>query len=254
MQRLKVVSLAIAWLCLVTPSLSGAPPGALGAVVSSWDIDASKNTVTLHLVNNSGKDITFYNISIKETYGQHVNAHQFSEDLVGIMLAIADPNDLHQQDLRETFHGGNGTWQAGATRDKILVVQPNMTGYEAVIDTVIYADKTAETANPDALNRALQARKYYAQTLETANESIRHALANQTDKSPHETAAKELERHSGSGAEGGVALELRGAPRAASYLKQTVPDFLNNLVSQNSRRAAQFLEHATVNAKAGGAQ
>ena len=42
--------------------------GPLGAVVLSWDIDSTKNTVTLHMGNKSGKDITAYNIkSVKLT-------------------------------------------------------------------------------------------------------------------------------------------------------------------------------------------
>lgn len=42
---------------------SGTPP-----VTLTWDYDAQKKTLTLHLENNSGKDITAYNISMLEKY------------------------------------------------------------------------------------------------------------------------------------------------------------------------------------------
>lgn len=45
-----------------------APGPPLGAVIVSWDMDSAKNTVTLHMANKSGKDITAYNIkSVKLT-------------------------------------------------------------------------------------------------------------------------------------------------------------------------------------------
>jgi len=100
-------------------------------------------------------------------------------------------------------------------------------------------------------------RKNYSQTLETVNQAIQHALSDHADKSPHETAAKEIEglrrnweasNHGGNfsdGASGAVILDLKNAPRVAENLGQTVPDYLTHLMSQNSKRASLWLEHAT---------
>ena len=41
-----------------------------------------------------------------------------------------------------------------------------------------------------------------------------------------------------------VASELRSAPRAAAYFHKTVREYLNDVVSRNSRRAAEMREHA----------
>lgn len=83
--------------------------GPLGAVVVSWNIDSTNNTVTLHMLNNTNKDIAFYNVSIKETYGRTVSAHQFSQEMLGTSLLLEDPTYIHRDDLREYYHGGNGT-------------------------------------------------------------------------------------------------------------------------------------------------
>lgn len=236
--------------------------GPLGAVVASWDIDPTKNTVTLHMLNNTSKDITFYNVSIKETYGQNINEHQFSQELPNVSILIYDPNYIHAADLREYYHGGNGTWEAGKRRDQVIAIQPGLTHFEAVLDTVTYDDKTAETTNSDALERELANRKSAAQTLQATNEAIRHALANTADQSPHETAAKEIEGlqkkweaagrvgNFSPGASGGIISDLKEAPAAAAYLKQTLPDYLTNMLLRNEKLASLYLEHSTP--KAGG--
>ena len=165
----------------------------LGAVVVSHDYDSAKNTVTLHMVNNTTKDITGFNIFIKETYSNgQVNEHQSGEDMVGVMLTIADPSepDQDRENLRQMYHGingsTNGAWQAGTSRDLVLYLQPGLvlTDYQATIDTILYADKTAETTNKDALNRALDMRKNVAVGLEAADQAIQKALANPADQNP----------------------------------------------------------------------
>ena len=227
--------------------------GPLRAVVLSWDIDSTKNTVVLHMVNNCGKDVTFYNLSIKETYGQKINEHQFSQEMPDVSFLMEDPTYPPHEDLRNYYHGGNGTWQAGTTRDTRIAVGPGLTQFEAVLDTVTYADDTAETTNPDALQRESDARKSAAQTLQATNEAIRKALANTADKSPHETAAKEIEGlqktweaggHRGNltpGASGRVISDLREAPANAAYLKQSLPDYLNNMLVRNEKLASLSL-------------
>lgn len=251
-KRLGYLALAVLSLALAT-SLRAGP---LGAVVLSWDIDFTKNTVTLHLLNNTSKDITFYNVSIKETYGQNVSEHQFSQEMLGTSLLLEDPTYVHRDDLREYYHGGNGTWQADHSRDQVFQVQPDLTGFAAVLDTVTYADNTAETTNPDALKRELDARKSAGQTLETTNKAIQHALANATDQSPNETAEKEIEdlqkeweagSHVGNfdpETSGRVISALKEAPAVAAYLQQTIPDYLHNMLSRNQKQAALLLEHA----------
>ena len=251
LKRWPMLALAMLSLAFAT-SLRAGP---FGVMLQSWDIDSTKNAVTLHLFNSSGKDITAYNITIKETYGQQVNEHEYYEDMVGVMLRIQDPTEIHRDELAEMYHG-NGTWEAGASHDQVLFVQPGLTGFDATLDVVVYADKTAETTNRDALERTMTTRKAIAQTLQAASEAIKQALSNPTDESPHETAIKEIEglrknwedsHHEGNfnaGAFDGAILDLENAPLAAAALHRTLPDFLSYVASQNSGRASSLLEHA----------
>ncbi|HEX2662172.1 MAG TPA: hypothetical protein VHM93_05010 [Candidatus Acidoferrum sp.] len=248
----RLPTLALAMLSLVFATSLRA--GTLGSMLQSWDIDSTKNAVTLHLFNSSGKDITAYNITIKETYGEQVNEHQYYEDMVGVMLRIQDPTEIHRDELADMYHG-NGTWENGTSHDQVLAVQPGLTGFEATLDVVVYADKTAETTNREALERAMTTRNAIAQTLQAASQAIKQALSNPTDESPHETAVKQIEAlrknwedsHEGNfnaGAFDGAILDLDNAPLAAATLHRTLPDYLSDLASHNSRRASSLLEHA----------
>jgi hypothetical protein len=51
-------------------TLRGSPP--IGAVVQTWHYDPQANTVTVRVVNTSEKDITAFNLSITETFGDHI--------------------------------------------------------------------------------------------------------------------------------------------------------------------------------------
>lgn len=244
---------------LVIP-LRAAPP--IGAVVMSWDIDSAKNAVTLHMVNNTAKDITFYNVSIKEIYGLNVNDHQFSQELPNVSVLINDPTNPTAEFLRRYHHGENGTWKAGTTRDVRLTIQSGLTSFNATIDAVLYDDNTAEAPNADALNRERDNKKSAAETLRQTNEVIRRAVSNTADPSPSETAATEIEGlekaweaggHRGifnRGASGRIISDLKEAPATAARMKQSLPDYLANMTTRNEKLASQYLEQA--NAKVGG--
>src|SRR5712691_9269856 len=62
--------------------LQASPP--IGLVVQTWNYDPQTNVVTAQIVNVSKKDITGYNISIKETYADgRVSSHQLMADTAG---------------------------------------------------------------------------------------------------------------------------------------------------------------------------
>ena len=222
------------------------------AVIVSHDYDPAKNKVTLHMLNQSGKDITAYDIAVTETYpGSKVpHTHWVGSEMVGVMLSIVDPTDIHHQDAIENEHGGNGTWQTGTTRDEFVGVGPGLLTIEPVFDAVIYADRTADSTNPDALKRLLDARRNYAASLETGSQAIRKALANPNDPSPQETARKEIEpvgkTLAGSGGGGAVALDLENVPKLAEQTGKSIREALNDLATHYNHRAALMREHANV--------
>lgn len=75
-------------------------PSALpGVVIESWRYDPQAKVIILHLVNNSHKDVTAFNISIAERYADgstdyadgrpnDIHDHQKMEDLLGAMISF----------------------------------------------------------------------------------------------------------------------------------------------------------------------
>lgn len=163
-------------------------------ILHNWTIDQAKHIVTLHLTNTTGKDITAYNIKIRETYGPHVNEHEISRDTVALMFNIQDKAGTPEGEKLQK-HFGNGTFPSGSNHDEVINLQTGLTltNFSAVVDTVIYADKTAETSNPDGLKPLLDARASFAATIQAGNDIIQKALANASDPNPHETALKQIE-------------------------------------------------------------
>ena len=244
----------------------------LGAVVVSWDIDFTKNTVTLHLLNDTGKDITAYNIKIRETYGQRISESELSMDSVDFVLNIRQSTGTAEGG-EWRHHFDNGPFPSGSTRDEVTQVQPGLTDFSAAVDTVIYADKTTETTNPDALKRLLGTRAAFAASIQAANDIIQKALANPDDPNPQQTALKQIESvqshweanhhqvnlnaalHEVMEANlNALALhevmgDLKHAGTAAAAHRQSIRDYLNNYVAERNERAARLLEQAE-----GGAQ
>src|SRR5258708_30822452 len=78
LKRLPYLMLML-FLAILTVPLWAFPP--IGAVVQTWHYDPQTNIVAAQIVNVSNKDITGYNISIKETYaGGHVSSHELMTD------------------------------------------------------------------------------------------------------------------------------------------------------------------------------
>jgi len=232
--------LTVLLLFLVVPWIASAQH--LGAVVVSHDYDAAKNMVTPHMLNQSGKDITAYNVMVKETYSTgQVHEHQTGAEMIARMLLIADPPDAIAKNWIEKHPDGNGTWQAGTTRDQLVGLQPglNLKTFEATIDTVIYADRTAETTNPDGLKRLLDGRKGYASMLEAGSKTTRDALDDPNDTAPHKTARKKMEA-------GEVALDLENAPAMAERAGKPLRDYLSDMAAHKSHRAQLMREHTNV--------
>ena len=97
-------------------SLHASPPN--GAVVQTWSYDPRTNTVRLKIVNTSHKDITAFNIAIKETYADgRVEQHEMLEDLVGKILAAKELQGDHSRGA-ESFRKlyGDGAFHPGEVR------------------------------------------------------------------------------------------------------------------------------------------
>ena len=173
-------------------NVQASPP--IAAIVQTWHYDPITNIVTLQILNTSHKDITAFNIAIKETYADgRVEQHEMLEDLVGKILAAKELQGDHSRGA-ESFRKlyGDGAFHPGDVRDEQLGVQPGLTNYQAVIDVVTFIDGTAEATNNDALGRIIDERQATVASQKIITEIIQTALADPNDTDPSVTAAKKL--------------------------------------------------------------
>jgi hypothetical protein len=149
--------------------------------------------VTLKIVNNSHKDITALNISIKETYANgRVDKHEMLEEFLGKIILVKEAQGTaNEANFRNLY--GDGTLHPGAVWDEKLPVQPELTDYQAVVDVVTYMDGTAESTNDDALGRIVDERQATVASQKIVTEAIQTALADPNDTDPSTSAARKLE-------------------------------------------------------------
>jgi hypothetical protein len=235
------------------------PPN--GAVVQTWHYDSQANAVTAQVVNVSHKEITGYNISIKETYADgHVSSHEMLFDYVGRIALVQEvQGTADEADIRKQF--GDGLFHPGESRNEIFGVQPGLKDFEAVVDVVAYADQTVEATNNDGLQRLLAHRKATVASTQVADEIIKAALADPNDADPAATAATKIQeritvwkaqQHTAldfePGEVQGVVAELK--VMSAHHNKR---DALQQYVARRQARVATLSPHAELK-KIGGPQ
>ena len=158
----------------------------IGAEVQTWNYDTKTNLVTIKIVNTSHKDITAFNIAIKETYADgRVEQHEMLEDFVGKILAAKELQGDHSRGA-EAFRKmyGDGALHPGEVHDELMGVQPGLNKVEAVVDVVTFIDGTAQSNNKDALGRIVEERQATVDSQKIATEIIQTALADLNDPDP----------------------------------------------------------------------
>jgi hypothetical protein len=260
-QRKAIITLLSLFLFAFTTSLRASPP--IGAVVQTWQYDSQSNRVTATIVNTSNKDITAYNISIKETYADgHVNTHELLCEYAGRMVFVQEfKGTADEADIRKQF--GDGLFHPGESRNEIIGVQSGLKDFAAVVDVVAYADQTAEATNNDGLQRLLEQRKASVASTQMANEIIQAALADPNDADPAATAANKLQdritvwkaqTHTTVDFEPGVAKGVVDELRAiSSHPLTNKRDALTQYLAKSEKRIATFSPHAELT-KIGGPQ
>src|SRR5207244_12125332 len=124
---------------------------------TTYDPTHKPHLETATIVDTSHKDITAFNMAIKETYASvHVNKHAVLEEFLGTIIALKEvQGKANEANFRKYY--GDGVLHTGAVWDEKLPVQPELTDYQAVVDVVTYMDGTAESTNDDALGRIMGA-------------------------------------------------------------------------------------------------
>jgi len=243
-------------------ALRASPP--IGAVVQTWHYDPLTNIVTLKIVNTSHKNITAFNIAIKETYADgHVSSHEQMTDSSGALAVIEEVKGTADEDnLRKQV--GDGVLHPGETRNEIIHVQPGLTTFEATVDVVAYADQTSEATNNDGLQRLISRRKVNLASRQACNEIIKAALADPHDPDPAATATKKIQdritiwksqKHTTLDFEPAIAKgivdELNGISSKSSLTNKR--DALTRYIAKSEKRIATLSPHANLT-KIGGPQ
>ena len=215
----------------------------LGAVVQTWHYDATTKTVTIRVVNTSGKDITAFNLSVTVKYADGTsNFSERSEELLPSLIA------------------GRDVFLAGTGRDEVIPETRDVIDVMAVVDLVAYSDLTADVGNNRAFTHLLTARKGDALAMKKANAVIQQMLADPNISNPGISSAIELERlvavfnakkyaapDDPEGYQQGtlarIARELRRAPTASVKVNQTEGDYLKAMVSRHEDHIAKITRH-----------
>jgi len=256
---MKHILLAVA--LLFSAHLARSAP--IGAVVQTWSYDRQTNFVTLTIINTSQKDITAFNMAIKETYADgSVSQHEVLEELVGKILAAQQLKGTAQE-AGFRRHYGDGVFHAGGTLDEKVAVLTGLTDFQAVIDVVTYTDGTADSKNNDAFGRIVEERKATIASKKVAIDFIKSALADTNDPDPSATAAKNIKDRAMVWRASHTKMDLdpvvlesiaNEIKRASSGISPDKRDALNRLVNKEESNISMLSVHAAVVENKGGPQ
>jgi hypothetical protein len=267
---------------LLIPTVRSQLPNSLTAVAIDWHYDPQQQMLILHLVNNSGKDITAYDISITQKYavgstdpsffdGSPVNPGERMEDMLGAViqreLTKSDGPKLHGAawsgpvgQKPGPVAGGNGTFAAGTTRDQMIPEPRDIPDVHAFVDVVVYADGTADVQNERAFRELAVMRKGQLQAMEKVTGVVKRVLADPMASDLTAEALRELapladaqgENHSPQDTEFYLRMNLRNDVKNLQMLQglqiwsrtnMTERDWLIQYVEQDEKRIALMSPH-----------
>jgi hypothetical protein len=145
-------------------------PKTLSPVSIAWHY--TEGMLTLHLVNNSGKDITAYSVSIGRKYADGTadmpgSSAIGAEFLSGFIYAQL-PRGAEIQDA---------TFAAGASRYEHIPDQKQITDVTAVADVLLFSDATAFVQNDRVFQGMMARRQAQLSAMQKVNEVLKRAMA-----------------------------------------------------------------------------
>ena len=194
-EHMKSAILATLFFAFTLQASSDAQEVQKAPIAVTWDFYPQPKSLILHLVNNSGKDIVAYDITVLNKYmdGTHddpcclQHPYNMLSRLVEIQTA-KDPAAAARRDQEL----GDGIFAAGATRDVVLREARNVSEVKAVVDVVFYTDATFDEQNTDAFKLMLANRQRQLLTIQRVNSAVENALADKTNDHPTAAAMTEL--------------------------------------------------------------
>jgi hypothetical protein len=236
-----------------SPRLSSVQSPPIGAIIQVIEYDPKINMVTVTIANVSHKDITGYNLSVKETLadGSTDNSELLADYVGRIALVEEARGTADEAAIRKQF--GDGLFHPGETRKEMVGVQPGAKDIQIVVDSVTYTDHTSESTNADGLQQIMSHRKQEIASTQLANEIIKAALADPNDADPAATAAKKIQeriilwkaqRHTTLDLETGTLRGVVDKLKGISSDSTNKRDALNQYLEKIEQRIATLSPHA----------
>ena len=162
-------------------------------VVFTSDYYAQPKVLVLHVLNNSGKDITGYTFIIRHKNPDGtVDKSGYSStmsDMLSMLITTQMAKDgaaSERTRLEANFFAsaGNGIFLAGETRDTTLTGINSGSELDITAGAVFYADGSYDQQDEDAFKQMLANRQHQLQQMKDTDELIRNALADETNAHP----------------------------------------------------------------------
>ena len=162
-------------------------------VVFTSDYYAQPKVLVLHVLNNSGKDITGYTFIIRHKNPDGtVDKSGWSatgSDMLGSLITAQMAKDgAASERIRLQDSGnnvlGNGIFLAGATCDTTLTGINSGSELDITAGVVFYADGSYDQQDEDAFKQMLASRQAQLQQMKDTDELIRNALADESNAHP----------------------------------------------------------------------
>jgi hypothetical protein len=244
----------VAWMALAIPIPGSAQATNLGARTETSAFAASTHSLSVTIVNTSAKDISAYNISVDTTYQDGTQRHQErAVDLLPLMLSQQTSLTKASALRSGALHPG-GTLQENITVFTASAARP-ISHVEAVVDAVIYTDRTAEATNDGALTRLVAIRKDRlrgeAQAFSILQNEIKMSSADPAAASI--TKIKQIMADSRETKSGGLAAgllsiisDLGSVAKLSAQLKTSSGDYLERYLSEKEQQTMILALHTQI--------
>lgn len=197
-------------------------------VAVTWNYYPQPKTLFVHLTNNSGKDITAYNISVRNKYADGTQDDQCcglqsSSEFLGGLIAAQMAKGTPSEQFADR---ANNIFAAGTTRDQTILETKDISSVDAIVDVAVYADGTKDVENENALKRIWAGRQRELLAMQKINRIVQDALADQTNEHPTVAALTELTAHTVQLAK--YTVEMRGREESMNDIQQGQEAYLDN--------------------------
>ena len=219
-------------------------PDVKGATASVKNLDMSRNTALVEILNTSNKDIAAYTVAVEAVYANGYKAKsELMQDYGPTLTARGEGLHPNATNVQST------SWQAEPTTSLVTV--------NVKVTAVVYADRTDDNNDPDALGRVVEHRNSTAMMSHKSVEALETALSDQTNEHPGAKAAAIMNAIPSASLPSGIGRayvkalvdDFEAASQHASKRGISEREFLTQHLNELKRRAADEAQYAQIGGK-----